>query len=139
MAGATDLMACLRLPHGPLSRSIRSLGSWNTRTPPGVSTRTNSFHPKVSPLVQDEVTRSGVSIEVLRLLDHGRGDIDAPNDLESVGERLCETSDAAPEVQRIATIELHAERSHMLRDFLDLVLTRGEELVYPPPVASLVL
>ena len=78
-------------------------------------------------------------IEVLRLLDHGRGDIDAPHDLESVGERLCETSDAAPEVQRIATIELHAERLHILRDLFDLVLTGGEELVFPPPVASLVL
>src|SRR5207247_10353761 len=80
-----------------------------------------------------------VTVVSVRQLDHGRGDVDSPNLVESSGKGLGEPTHTATEIEGAIVLERHGERLDESHHLVDLLLSGQEELLGIPLPAPLVV
>src|SRR5436190_4116225 len=166
--GVMDLMRPLSRGQPPFESDTGSgsLGSWNTKIPPGANTRirfgqvptlvprphvlehdvgideveTPVLEPgEIRPVVQVVVARSRVTVVAVRRFDHRRSDVDTPNLVEPGSKGLGEPADPTAEVEGAAVREGHRERPDEVHHLFDLLFSGQEELVCVPLPAALVV
>ena len=85
--------------------------------------------------VDPELAALEAGVQVPRLLDHRRGDVDADRLLEAGAEGARQPADAGAEVERPPAARRPVERLGDREDVRDLGLAGGEELVHVPAPA----